>query len=253
MFETAEVGNAISREAYDREAPGLRTALLSAQKRLAVADLSAVLVVGGVEGAGKSETVNLLLKWMDPRGIQTHAFWEPTDEERQRPPMWRFWRALPPRGRMGIYFGSWYTQPIIDRVFGRAGPARFGQALERIAEFESMLRHEGVLLVKFWMHLSRAAQKRRLEALRADPRQSWRVSRALLREPLAEKAAEARGAARGAAVDAARGVAGPGRAARPGAEGGAPARRPRPPPAVLLGRLRPLRRPAVIGLCGAYR
>ena len=81
-----------------------------------------VILISGVRGAGKGETVNLLNAWMDPRHIHTHAFDNPTDEERDRPPMWRYWRALPPKGKIGMLFGSWYTAPIIDRVFKRTRP-----------------------------------------------------------------------------------------------------------------------------------
>ena len=83
-----------------------------------------IVLISGVRGAGKGETVNLLNEWMDPRHIHTHAFDTPSDEERERPPMWRYWRALPPKGKIGILFGSWYTAPIIDRVFRKHQPRR---------------------------------------------------------------------------------------------------------------------------------
>jgi polyphosphate:AMP phosphotransferase len=177
MFESAEVGSQVGKAEYKREAPKIRTALLAAQKKLATAPLSVVIVVGGVEGAGKSETVNLLLGWMDPRGIRVHAMWEPTDEENERPPMWRFWRLLPPKRTMGIFFGSWYSMPIVDRVFNRIDDAAFDQALDRIAEFERMLHQEDTLVIKFWMHLSQQQQKKRLKQLEKDPLQRWRVSK----------------------------------------------------------------------------
>jgi polyphosphate:AMP phosphotransferase len=175
MFETAELGRRIDKESYAAEAPRIREALLAAQKRLSGSRTPLIVIVGGVEGAGKAETVNLLLEWMDPRGIQTHAMWDSTDEEAERPPMWRFWRMLPPRGRTGIFFGSWYTRPIIDFVFDRIDRGELDRALHRIVEFERMLHDEGALIVKLWMHLSRREQKRRLEELEADRRQRWRV------------------------------------------------------------------------------
>jgi polyphosphate:AMP phosphotransferase len=177
MFESAEIGVSVDKATFKREAPKVREALLAAQRELAGADLAVVIHVGGVEGAGKSETVNLLLEWMDARGIQTHAVGPPSDEERERPPMWRFWRLLPPKGRIGILLGSWYTEPIIERVFGRLKRADFDESLDRIVEFEKMLADEGVLLLKFWMHLSKQLQKKRLRSLEADPKTSWRVSR----------------------------------------------------------------------------
>ncbi len=175
MFETAELGHAVDKETYEREAAEVRAALLEAQRELAVADISVVVIVTGVGGAGKSETVNLLLEWLDARGIQTHAMRKPSAEERRRPPLWRFWVDLPARGRMAIFFGAWYAQPILDRVFERVDRLELDQSLDRIVELEQMLSREDVLIVKFWLHLSRKAQKRQIKKLEADPRQHWRI------------------------------------------------------------------------------
>jgi polyphosphate:AMP phosphotransferase len=178
MFETAEVGNLIEQKLFDREAPRVRHELLSAQRELASSKTSLVILVSGVEGGGKSETVNLLMEWMDARGIDTQALWgEPSDEEKERPEFWRFWRVLPPTGRTTIFIGSWYTRPILDRAFGKLSEAKLAQKMDRIVEFEKMLVREGTLLVKFWLHLSRSAQKSRLKRLESDPKTRWRVSK----------------------------------------------------------------------------
>jgi AMP-polyphosphate phosphotransferase len=177
VFETAELGLTVDKETYNREVPVLRAALLNAQQELAQSSLGVVVIVGGVEGAGKSDAVNLLLEWMDARGIQTHAFFDSTQEENERPPHWRFWRILSPRGHLAILFGSWYTQPIIDRVFRRLRAAEFEHSLDRIVQLEEMLDREHVVVVKYWMHLSPAVQRARLKALRKDPNQQWRVTK----------------------------------------------------------------------------
>jgi polyphosphate kinase 2 (PPK2 family) len=120
LFESAELGHKIDKAAYDAEVPKLREDLLNAQFDLAQkAGFPVIILVGGVDGAGKGETVNLLNAWMDPRHIQVHAMGEQSDEERERPPMWRFWRALPPKGKIGVFFGSWYTTPIVRHVMGK--------------------------------------------------------------------------------------------------------------------------------------
>jgi len=177
MFETAEVGNRVSKKEFESAAAKLRADLLSAQRELAGSRHAAVVLVGGVEAAGKATTVNLLLEWMDSRGIETHALSEPSDEERERPPMWRFWRLLPPRGRMGIFLGSWYTQPIVDRVFHRLKDAEFERRLDRIAAFEEMLAHDGTMVIKLWLHLSKKAQRERLESLEKSRLTRWRVTK----------------------------------------------------------------------------
>jgi polyphosphate:AMP phosphotransferase len=177
MFESAELGHAIDKARYRREEPRLRADLLDAQYDVGSLGKFPVLVlVNGVDGAGKGETVNLLNAWMDPRHIRVHAFGAPTEEDRRRPFMWRYWKALPPKGKIGIHFGSWYTYPIVERVAGRMKKGELDQALDEIDAIEQMLASEGALLLKFWFHLSRKAQKKRLRGLEADPATRWRVT-----------------------------------------------------------------------------
>ncbi|MEY2682947.1 MAG: hypothetical protein RJA09_91, partial [Pseudomonadota bacterium] len=135
-----------------------------------------VILVNGVDGAGKGETVNLFNEWMDPRHIRTEAFGPATAADHAHPDMYRFWQVLPPKGHIGVLFGSWYTDPIEARVQGQADHASFLRRLERIRGFERMLVAEGVVLVKLWFHLSEKAMKTRLKALAADPKTAWRVT-----------------------------------------------------------------------------
>ncbi len=185
MFEDAELDHRIDKADWRQEEERLRTALLDAQYDLSQQKRFATLVViGGVEGAGKGETVNLLHEWMDPRHLLATSFGLPSDEERQRPPMWRFWRALPPRGRIGVFFGAWHTVPILERAAGRIDDGGFDRQISAIRGFERMLSDEGVLLVKLWFHLSKRQQKRRFRELLSSKRTAWRVT-ALDRELLA--------------------------------------------------------------------
>lgn len=94
MFESAEIGHSIDKEAYDAEVPALREALLEAQYELKQqARFPVIVLINGIEGAGKGETVKLLNEWMDPRMIDVLTFDQQTDEELARPPAWRYWRA----------------------------------------------------------------------------------------------------------------------------------------------------------------
>ena len=178
MFESAELGHAIDDKTYKKKAPVLRSSLLDAQYTLLEKKAFPVVVlVNGVDGAGKGETVNLLNEWMDPRHVRTTAFGPPTEDEAARPHMWRYWMALPPKGRIGVLFGSWYTYPIIERVTGSLSRAELDQDIEELVRFVRMLAAEGALLVKFWFHLSKKAQKKRLEELEASKKTRWRVGK----------------------------------------------------------------------------
>ena len=177
MFESAEIGHKLSKGEYKRIEPVLRAELLDTQYQLLKdAKVPVIVLISGVRGAGKGETVNLLNEWMDPRHIHTHAFDSPTDEERERPPMWRYWRALPPKGRIGILFGSWYTSPIIERVFKRASGSEMLRSIGEINRFEKMLADDGAVILKFWFHLSKKRQQKRLRELQANRETRWRIT-----------------------------------------------------------------------------
>jgi polyphosphate:AMP phosphotransferase len=178
MFESAELGHTIDKETYKKTVPVLRAELLDAQYDLKEqGKIPVVILISGQDGAGKGETINVLYEWMDPRYLSTLAFSAPTDEERLRPFMWRYWRALPPKGRVGIFAGSWYSSPIHDTIEGNMTQAQMDQRIDQINRFEQMLVNEGALVLKFWFHLTKEGQKRRLKALEKNPHTAWRVTK----------------------------------------------------------------------------
>ncbi len=177
MFESAEIGHQIDKATYKAAVPALRAALLEAQVDLQEnKKIPVVVLISGQDGAGKGETINVLYEWMDPRFISTLAFSMPSDEERERPPMWRYWRSLPPKGRIGIFAGSWYSDPIRQRILNEVSLKELDAQADQINRFEAMLVNEGALVLKFWFHLTKEGQVKRLKALEKDPRTAWRVT-----------------------------------------------------------------------------
>jgi polyphosphate:AMP phosphotransferase len=177
MFEVAELGQKIDHETFATRSPSVREALLDAQHQLKTANFPVIILIGGVEGAGKGETVNFLLEWLDSRGVSTHAMDKPSKEERAHPEYFRFWSRLPPKGSIGIFFGSWYTLPIVNRAIGQSDDAQFDHDLARIVDFEQMLTNENALLLKFWLHVTKKQQRKRFKKLESDPDTAWRVTK----------------------------------------------------------------------------
>ena len=178
MFEAAELGSAVPKPEYKRLEPVLRGELLAAQRALLeAARFPVIIVFAGVDGAGKGETVNLLHEWMDPRWLVARAFGKPSEEERERPDYWRYWLALPPAGRIGLFLSSWYSKPVLDAAYRRIDSGTFDQHLDAIVEFEKALADDGALILKFWMHLGRNQQRKRLKSLEKNPLTRWRVSK----------------------------------------------------------------------------
>ena len=181
MFSSALLEHKLTRETYERQEPDLRTQLLRAQLELLERRGSAVLIlVTGMDGAGKGEVIHRLLEWLDPRHVQVEAYGDPDEAERLRPRMWRYWRDLPQRGRIGVVFGSWYSDPLRDRLAGRYGRGRFERELAAIRRFEDMLTSEGILLLKLFLVVTADVQRKRLKAFadtRAGRAVPWRSGR----------------------------------------------------------------------------
>ena len=179
MLESAEVGHKVAKATFAREEPRLREALLNGQYDMSAAKRGPILVlISGLEGGGRGDTANKLNEWMDPRFIRTHAFGPGAPEEDARPLAWRYWRALPPRGRIGIFMNAWYRQLVLAHVQHKMSGAQFNARLQEVRHYEQMLTDEGIVLLKFWIHLSRADQKQRLRALSSNARTRWRVTAA---------------------------------------------------------------------------
>lgn len=155
MVGAAEIEKAEYKEREEK----IRIRLLELQKMLATSRKAVLILMNGVEGSGKGETTKKLLEWIDARGVETTAFWTPAAEESEYPPHWRFWNKLPGHGRIGIFFGSWYTTPIIERVFKQISRNNYEEYLDDIRKLEDMLTAEGIILMKIWMYLSPESQK----------------------------------------------------------------------------------------------
>jgi polyphosphate:AMP phosphotransferase len=177
MFESAELGRSVSPRAFKRRSTVLREELLRLQSEvLLAARRQVVLTLAGVDGGGKSESITLLNEWMDARWLTTNAYEPPNEVESRLPQFWRYWRDLPPRGRIGVFMSAWYSEPLLDRVYDRITRAEYERHLERVIRFEQALADDGAVIVKLWMHLSHDAQERRLRNLEQDPLTEARVT-----------------------------------------------------------------------------
>jgi polyphosphate kinase 2 (PPK2 family) len=106
----------IPKKTYDLHTARLRERLVDLQVELKEQPYRVLLIVAGVAGAGRGDVLNTLGGWLDPRGVETFSFTAPTDDERTRPFLWRFWRSLPAKGKIGVYAGSWYTETLAEEA-----------------------------------------------------------------------------------------------------------------------------------------
>ena len=163
MFKSLEVGRRIKNVEFRERSLPLRRDLLQAQFQLAERDYPLIILVAGLEGAGKGRLIHRLNEWMDPRGIETNTYWEHSDENESHPYFWRYWRKLPARGQIGIFLGTWYRKPAEAFIEDRIEREEFDRYLQQIEFFERMLHDDGALIIKLWLHVSRDTQLKQLK------------------------------------------------------------------------------------------
>ena len=161
-----------------RDLAHLRDELLDLQFKLRESKKAALaLIITGAPAAGRSETINELLSWLDPKYIRVHAFGEPDVAERRRPAMWRYWQTLPMRGRMVFYFAGWYADLVAEARSEESKPSRATRRLETIRQLEAMLVADDVQVLKIHLEVNRKTQGERLKRLCSSKLTRWRVTK----------------------------------------------------------------------------
>lgn len=134
------------------------------------------VVFEGWDASGKGGCIKRLVAPLDPRHVRVAQFAAPTYDEKRHHFLWRFWPALPGWGGMAVLDRSWYGRVLVERVEGYAREEQWKRAYQEIREFERMLSAEGMVLVKFWLHLSEAEQLKRFESRERDPLRRWKLT-----------------------------------------------------------------------------
>ncbi len=134
------------------------------------------IVFEGWDASGKGGCIKRVVQPLDPRHVRVAQFAAPTYDEKRHHFLWRFWPALPGWGGMAILDRSWYGRVLVERVERFASKEQWTRAYGEIREFEQTLAAEGMVLVKFWLHLSEEEQLRRFESRERDPLRRWKLT-----------------------------------------------------------------------------
>ncbi|MGI8579166.1 MAG: polyphosphate kinase 2 family protein [Solirubrobacteraceae bacterium] len=190
----------LKRGEQDRRLAAAQTRLL--QLRLVLGGLAGEGEIGpplcilfeGWDASGKGGAIKRLVMNLDPRHVRVKQFAAPTHDEKRHHFLWRFGPALPGWGGMAVLDRSWYGRVLVERVEGFATDDQWRRAYDEIAGFERTLAAEGMILVKFWMHISAEEQLERFERREKDPLKAWKLTdddwRNREKRPLYEEAVE---------------------------------------------------------------
>jgi AMP-polyphosphate phosphotransferase len=130
----------------------------------------------GWDASGKGGAIQRLVGELDPRHVRVAQFAAPSHDEKRHHFLWRFWPVLPGWGGMAVLDRTWYGRVLVERVEGFASVDAWQRAYAEIVDLEATLAAEGMVLVKFWMHVSPEEQLRRFEARQADPYKAWKLT-----------------------------------------------------------------------------
>ena len=134
------------------------------------------VVFEGWDASGKGGCIKRLTAPLDPRHVRVKSYAAPTYDEKRHHFLWRFWPALPGWGGMAVLDRSWYGRVLVERVEGYATEEQWQRAYDEICEFEGTLVAEGMIMVKFWLHLSEEEQLKRFERRAQDPLKRWKLT-----------------------------------------------------------------------------
>jgi len=172
MLEVAEVGNKVSKADYKAAVPDLRVGLINAQYDLRNADFPVVIWIAGDDRIAANQMVNRLNEWVDTRYVETRVFADNTQEESERPQLWRLWRSLPPKGRTAIFAGG-LMRAAAMRAAGEISEGDFSHWLRHVASMQEMLVADGALVLKFFLHTPAEKQRKNLKKAEKDPDSGW--------------------------------------------------------------------------------
>lgn len=143
---------------------------------------SLLVIFQAMDAAGKDSTIRHVFAPLNPEGCQVTSYKAPSSEELSHDFLWRIHEHVPPRGYIGVFNRSHYEDILIVRVKNLVGPDRWKPRFEHCNNFEKMLTDEGVVILKFFLHISKDYQKERLTKRLADPAKSWKFNPADLIE-----------------------------------------------------------------------
>jgi len=130
----------------------------------------------GWDASGKGGAIKRLVAPMDPRHVRVVQFAAPTHDEKRHHFLWRFWPSLPGWGGMAVFDRTWYGRVLVERVEGFASEDEWTRAYDEINNFERGLADEGMVLIKFWLHISSEEQLKRFKKREKDPLKSWKLT-----------------------------------------------------------------------------
>jgi polyphosphate kinase 2 (PPK2 family) len=169
-------GCKLSEEQYEAQLLEAQARLHELGREVYEKKRTVILVFEGSDAAGKGGAIKRITTKLDPRGYIAHSIAAPEGEDRTHHYLYRFWRRLPPPGKMCIFDRSWYGRVLVERVEGFCKEHEWKRAYREINEFERQLVRHGYIMAKFWVQIGKDEQLRRFQERGSDPMRAWKLT-----------------------------------------------------------------------------
>jgi len=176
MLDKIDLNKKLSKKVYKGIMPVLSNRLFNVQKASWDAGIPVVILFEGWDAAGKGTSIQRVTQPLDPRGFKLYPIRAARTHEAKHPWLWRFWLKIPAYGEWAIFDRSWYGRVMVERVENLIPESKWRRAYRDIMEFERTIADDGTLILKFFLHISKAEQRRRFDSLMQDPLTAWYVT-----------------------------------------------------------------------------
>jgi polyphosphate kinase 2 (PPK2 family) len=178
MLNTIDLSKSLEKNDYREQLLRSQVELRKLALKLYKNRRSLIIVYEGWDAGGKGGSIRRVTEKIDPRGYQVYSMGAPEGDDKNHHYLWRFWRRLipPDEKQILIFDRSWYGRVLVERVEGFAAETEWKRAYFEINDFERQLNDAGILIIKFWMHISKDEQLKRFETRRRTPYKAWKLT-----------------------------------------------------------------------------
>ncbi|WP_226584509.1 polyphosphate kinase 2 family protein [Halobacillus litoralis] len=176
MLESIDLSLKIDKKQYKKELKQSQLKLLHLQRSIYDNQLGVIVVFEGWDASGKGGSIKRLTNGLDPRGFEVHSIGAPSTNEKKHHYLKRFWKEIPPYGKIAIFDRSWYGRVLVERVEQFASVSEWNRAYNEIVQFENFLVQDRYVVIKLWLHISKEEQLKRFQERQADPLKTWKIT-----------------------------------------------------------------------------
>jgi polyphosphate:AMP phosphotransferase len=176
VLDKTDTSATMTKETYEEEIKKYQSRLRELEHEIYVKRIPVLIVYEGWDAAGKGGNIRRLAQALDPRGYEVVPVAAPNDVEKSHHYLWRFWQKVPKAGHITIFDRSWYGRVMVERIEGFCGENEWKRAYGEICEFETNCADFGMVMIKFWLHISQDEQLRRFKQRQTTPYKVWKIT-----------------------------------------------------------------------------